>query len=89
MTDEDIRTQTARIEALQKEHNEALLAKLNVIGTGIGYATVADELTDIIALIVMVEKKLPPEELDEKDMLPTELDDVRVDVQELGVFTAY
>jgi hypothetical protein len=36
----------------------------------------------------MVEKKVPLETLDEADRIPSEIEGVRVDVQETGAFTA-
>ncbi len=37
----------------------------------------------------MVEHKLPPDELAPADRIPSRLEGVRIDVQEMGAFTAF
>jgi len=77
-----------RASAVKLAHQEELLSKANVVGVGVGYCTVGGERTDEVALVVMVTQKLPRAQLAPKDVLPQEIEGVRVDVQEVGVITA-
>jgi hypothetical protein len=80
--------QTARAQAVQEKYNDMLLAKAHVQGTAVGLAKEDGEYTGEIAVVVMVDVKLPLSQLDPEDVVPTRLDGVRVDVQEMGIFTA-
>jgi hypothetical protein len=42
----------------------------------------------VVCIVVSVREKLPPDQLAPKDVIPTELDGVPVDVQATGVFRA-
>jgi hypothetical protein len=79
----------AKLNAVQMQYLDDLMSKPNVVGVGIGFARVADEATETPAIVVMVTQKLPKEALTEEELLPTELDGVRVDVQETGAFGAF
>ncbi len=79
----------ARAQAVQAKYVDELMAKPYVVGVGIGLAKKADAVTQEVALIVMVSEKLPEAQLAPEDVLPTELDGVRVDVQEMGMFAAH
>lgn len=61
----------------------------NVVGVAVGKAKKGGKPTQDMALVVLVEKKMPCEELPPDKCLPTELDGVRVDVQEVGKITAH
>lgn len=78
-----------RITQIQIEYSDMLMAKAHVVGCGIGFAMVAGEITDQMALIVMVDVKVPEDELDPDDVVPRFLDDVRCDVQETGVILTF
>lgn len=65
-----------------------LLALANVVGVGVGLRQRGGELTDEIALVVMVQRKLPPDGLDPADHIPAEIEGVPVDVQEIGHVSA-
>jgi len=78
----------AKLTDIQVRYAEKLMEKPNVVGVGIGMAKVGDEYTDEPALVVMVEKKVPPEELAPEDAIPHHIEGVRVDVQETGAFQA-
>lgn len=69
---------------VRQAYRDMLLSKPNVIGLGIGYRKVGGQVTDQIALIVMVEKKLPASQLKSGDFIPREIEGVPVDVQEVG-----
>jgi hypothetical protein len=54
---------------------------------GIGIAYKGGEPTQEMALVVMVTQKMPVAQLADNDVLPQDLDGVRVDVQATGGFT--
>ncbi len=76
-----------RIQAVKSEHEAALLAKANVVGVGIGFRQQQNIRTDDIVLVVMVEKKVPRSQLAPEDIVPSQIDGVAVDVQEVGQIT--
>jgi hypothetical protein len=80
--------QTERAKAVQEKYNDMLMAKAHVQGTAIGLAKINGEYTSEIAIVVMVDQKLPENKLAPQDIVPRELDGVRVDVQEMGPFVA-
>lgn len=74
---------------VQQRYESYLLGKPHVVGVGVGYAAVGGLPTPEVALVVMVERKLPPEQVPPMDRIPSQLDGVRVDVQEMGGFEAF
>ena len=77
-----------KISDIQVRYVDELMEKENVVGVGIGLAKVDGEYTDELALVVLVEKKVPLEELAEADIITAEIEGVRVDVQETGPLEA-
>lgn len=68
-----------------KEKFETELLKLeNVVGVGIGLRKRDGIYTDEVALVVMVKKKVAEIELAQANLIPQELEGVKVDVQEIG-----
>ncbi len=65
-----------------------LLAKANVQGTAVGLIQRQGAYTSEVGIVVMVDRKRPASEVAEEDRIPTELEGVAVDVQEMGIFTA-
>ncbi len=82
MTDQDKLTQ------VQAKYIDMLMAKPNVVGVALGYIRENGAPTDEKGIVVMVSKKVPVSKLTAKELIPHELDGVRVDVQEFGTFTA-
>lgn len=78
-----------RVTAVQTKYIDELMQKKHVVGVAVGLAQVAGSYTDEIALVVMVDKKIPRDELAPEDRIPHELDGVRVDIQETGAFSAF
>jgi hypothetical protein len=85
----DLPQQTARVMEVKRAHEDELLEKANVVGVGVGYKERNQEKTSEIALVVMVTQKLPPEQLEPGDMIPSMIEGVPVDVQEVGEIIAY
>ena len=77
-----------RAEQAQAKYQDMLLALPHVVGVGVGYATVSGQATTEPALIVMVDSKVPSDGLAPAELIPPDLDGVRVDVQEFGAFSA-
>jgi len=73
-----------KAKSVLETHREDLLSKANVVGVGVGLQQSKGRYTDTLALIVLVTKKLPPEELSDNDLLPKEIEGFPVDVQETG-----
>lgn len=78
----------AQISAVQARHADDLLTRPNVVGVGVGFARKGGEYTEEMALVVMVSQKVPLDQLAPPDVIPRELDGVRIDVQETGPLTA-
>ena len=71
-------------QAIKAKYEADLLAWRGVTGVGVGFRQKGGVFTEAVVIVVMVNKKLAQDDLDEDDRLPTELDGVLVDVQEVG-----
>ncbi len=78
-----------KITVVQATHTQDLMAKANVVGLAVGMKQIGGKVTDQPCLVVMVGKKLAEDELDEDDIVPSEIDDVLTDVQEMGFLRAF
>lgn len=76
----------ARVSKQQNLNN--LITRRNVVGVGVGFKETSDGLTDELAVVVNVERKLPKAQLAESDAVPRNLDGVKTDVVETGRFLA-
>ncbi|MEL6152247.1 MAG: hypothetical protein AAFV33_02835 [Chloroflexota bacterium] len=85
---EDNRPTDDKLTEVQAKYADMLMNKPNVIGVAIGFIYEDGILTEKKGIVVMVQEKLPDSQVPPKDRIPTELDGVRVDVQEFGTFTA-
>lgn len=65
-----------------------LLTLPQVIGVGYGYKTVGGIQTSQEAIVVLVRKKLPPEQLPENERVPDTINDMVTDVVEVGEIKA-
>jgi len=64
------------------------MGKANVVGVGIGLRSRGGERTGEVVLVVMVNRKVPQAHLAPADIIPSEIDGVPVDVQEVGEIDA-
>lgn len=78
----------ARATALQARYTDDLMHKKHVQGTAVGLAKVDGKYTDLIAIIVLVDQKVPESELAPEDIAPRQIEGMRVDVQEIGIISA-
>ena len=76
------------VEAIRKRHEHALMEKTNVMGVGVGVRMQGGVPTGEVALVVLVTEKVPATQLLDKDVIPTELEGVPVDVHIVGDITA-
>ncbi len=79
---------TERAKAVQAKYESELMAKPHVQGVAVGLAKKDGQYTGEIAVVVMVDQKVPASELSADAAIPGELDGVLVDVQEMGQFAA-
>ena len=77
-----------RVTTIQARYTETLMQKKYVVGVAAGMRKRSGQTTGEVCLVVMVEKKVPEDQLDEEDRIPAEIDGVCVDIQEMGVFRA-
>jgi hypothetical protein len=80
---------TEKAQAVRQAYEQELLAKPNVVGVGVGIAERRGQPTGEVGLVVMVEKKVPREQLAPQDIIPPEIEGVPVDVQEVGRIRAF
>ncbi|MFL7794689.1 MAG: hypothetical protein AB8I69_21270 [Anaerolineae bacterium] len=78
-----------RLRSVKNLYEADLMQKANVVGVGIGLRQRAGELTDEPVIVVSVLQKEPAGNIDAKDVIPTELDGVPVDVQAVGRLKAF
>jgi hypothetical protein len=74
--------------AIKRAYEKILLAKANVVGVGVGFRFAKGQRIDTIGLVVMVTRKVPASQLRPEEVIPTELEGVPVDVQEVGPLSA-
>ncbi len=76
--------QTDRVSAVKAKYESELMARPGVVGVGVGLRQRGGERTDEVVIVVMVQKKLPPDQLPPNERIPPQLEGVPVDVQEVG-----
>ncbi len=73
-----------RALTVKMRYEARLMSMANVVGVGVGVRQRGGQILDEIALIVLVDRKRPWSELAPEDRVPSQLDGVPVDVQEIG-----
>lgn len=86
---QELQNQFHHAAAVQEKYGEQIMRLPNVVGLGLGFASQSGDSTTEPALIVMVTHKEEESSFDPRNLIPTRLDGVRVDVQEWGVFAAF
>ncbi len=76
------------IRQVKEKHEALLMSKKNVVGVGIGFREKGGQMTDQMALIVSVTKKLPSDKVSAADLIPIEIEGVPVDVKKVGEIRA-
>jgi hypothetical protein len=75
---------TLRAVRVKQLHEPALLAKANVLGVGVGVRQHSGKSSTEVAVVVLVRRKVPASQLAPQDRIPSEIEGVPVDVQEVG-----
>lgn len=78
--DSEILEQARRVS---RGHAKQLMQKANVVGVGVGLAAAGG-----FAVVVMVNRKLPRDQLKPEDLLPPEIEGIPVEVREVGELRA-
>lgn len=73
---------------IQQKHEADLLRKQNVVGVAYGQKMTDSVDTGEPALLVLVQQKLPPDQLARADMVPKKIEDHVTDVVQVGEFFA-
>jgi hypothetical protein len=81
-------TEFARAQAVRQAHEADLMRRANVVGVGVGLRTRGGRRERQVAIVVMVQQKVPRTMLAEADVLPGQIDGVPVDVVEVGEISA-
>jgi hypothetical protein len=77
-----------KARSTKAKHASKLMKKKNVVAVGIGYKIRNGVQTNEVCVIVSVTKKVSPEALRAKDLIPKDLDGVSTDVIQTGVIKA-
>ena len=86
---QDLKSTTEHIMSVMQAHKGELLSKPNVVGVAIGYRQTSSLPTETLALVVMVTHKVPQSALSPEDQIPSSLEGIPIDVQEVGEISAY
>jgi len=78
-----------RARSLLRQHAAELLARRNVVATGVGYKVVQGERTETPCIICSVERKLLASVLSASDLVPAQLEGIPTDVIETGRIRAW
>lgn len=73
----------------QRISQAELLRRRGVVGVAIGYRNYKEQVTDQLAMAVLVEQKKPVEALSAEDLIPTDVNGARTDVIEIGRLEAH
>ena len=73
----------------QRLSQEDLLRRRGVVGVAIGFRNYREQVTDQLAMAVLVEQKKPIEALSAEDLVPPDVNGARTDVIEIGRLEAH
>jgi len=76
------------IRSVLQENRFELLARSNVVATGIGYKTTKEERRPTLSIICSVIKKSPASSISTREMVPTTVNNIPTDVVETGPIRA-
>lgn len=83
MTDrEQLKQLVERITEVKNRHADSLLEIPGVTGVGVGFIFKGGERTREIGIVVLVERKLPRDQVPPEHLIPTSIEGYRVDVRE-------
>jgi hypothetical protein len=85
----DPQAASQRAQDVRRAYEQELLSKPNVVGVGVGVTEKGGQPTGKVGVVVLVDKKLPKDQLDPQDLIPTEIEGVPVDVKVVGRLRAF
>ena len=77
-----------RIRNILDSHRRQLLARANVVATGIGYKQTGGTKTRTLCIVCSVRQKVPASQLSSQDLVPAAVDGIATDVVQTGVIRA-
>jgi hypothetical protein len=77
-----------RIRRILASHRRQLLARANVVATGIGYKQTGGTKTGALCIVCSVRQKVPTSQLSSQDLVPAAVDGTATDVVQTGVIRA-
>jgi len=69
---------------IREKFEKTLMGKKGVVGCAVGYKQIAGKKTDQICIVCYVIEKIPKDQLDEADLVPTMIEGIPADVIESG-----
>jgi hypothetical protein len=84
----DDRDRYDSFQAVKRAHENELMRKANVVGVGVGVRQRHNTLTQELAIVVFVRRKVPQDQLAPGDVIPAAIEGMPVDVQEVGELKA-
>ena len=79
----------SNLKGVLQENRNQLLARANVVATGIGYKASEGKKTSTLSLICSVVQKLPSSKLSAREMIPSTIGGLPTDVVQTGRFRAF
>ena len=73
----------------KKNNLQEMLRRPNVIACGVGYKVTNNGITDDLAVVISVVRKLPVAQLASAELVPSEVDGIKTDVVQTGLFRAF
>jgi hypothetical protein len=77
------------VRAALKERAKDLLARSNVVATGVGYKVTRGKRTDNLCIACSVEQKVAASTLSSQDLVPKEVQGIPTDVVKTGIFRVF
>jgi hypothetical protein len=85
----DRQAASLRAQEVRRAYEQELLSKPNVVGIGVGVTEKGGQPTGEVGVVVLVDKKLPKDQLSPEDIIPSQIEGVPVDVKEVGRIRAF
>jgi hypothetical protein len=82
-------TETEKIIDIKTRYEGELMRKANVVGVGVGFRYVEGQPTPEVALVVNVTHEVPRDQIAPKDLIPTQIEGVPVEVRVVGQIRAF
>ena len=79
----------AHIKSVQEKYTEQLMAKSHVVGVSLGQDETNDYGVRKLAIVVLVDRKVPDHQLAPVDRIPASLEGVPVIVREIGTIEVF